>query len=79
MKNIFVRYPAGNLYSVTERKYVSLRHVELLIKCGQEIFVKDGKTRADITNKTLLSIVSKQKDIPSHVLQRLISEGASSL
>jgi polyhydroxyalkanoate synthesis regulator protein len=79
MKNTFIRYPAGNLYSTSEQKYVNLEHVATLIRCGQTVCVKDGKTRADITHKTLLRIVSKQNDIPMHVLERLISEGASSL
>lgn len=47
------RYSNRKLYDTVEKRYVTLSHVERLIRLGEDVRIEDEVTGRDITNRCL--------------------------
>ncbi len=78
------RYANRKLYDATDRRYVALEDLAVLIRDGREVQVTDNETGEDITSATLIQVIheqQKRKDVslPGAVLHELIRTPADAL
>ena len=80
MARIIKRYPSRKLYDTQESRYVSLAELAGWIREGHEIQVIDNEDGTDVTNQTLIHIISEEGRreggfLPSELLHNLIRFG----
>lgn len=82
--HLIKRYANRKLYDATDRRYVALEDLAVLIRDGREVQVTDNETGEDITSATLIQVIheqQKRKDVslPGAVLHELIRTPADAL
>lgn len=61
---VIIKYPKSKFYSLTTKKYVNLDYIGKLIDEGENVFVEDFKTKADLTGLiTLKAIVAYREGL----------------
>ena len=75
------RYDNRKLYDAGARRYVTIEDIARLITAGEDVFVQDQKSGADITSVVLAQVIldgvkERTDSIPRQVLTRLIRLGA---
>jgi polyhydroxyalkanoate synthesis repressor PhaR len=78
------RYANRKLYDTTDKKYITLDQISVLIKAGQEVSVVDNRTGEDLTSATISQILARDKkmkngDVVSSVLIQLLRKGGGTL
>jgi len=78
------RYANRKLYDASDKRYVTLDQISVLIKAGEEISVVDKKTGEDITSATVSQILARDKKVKSNdeasgVLIQLLRKGPGTL
>lgn len=76
-KRIIKKYPNRKLYDVSEKRYVSLRDLEQLIKKRGEISVIESDTQNDITNIVISEIIllkARKGKLPRNFFNGLIKK-----
>ena len=68
------RYPNRKLYDTTNSKYVTLVEIKDRMQKGEEFTCVNSKTREDITNNLLMSVLST-KSFSLETLKKLIVVG----
>lgn len=75
------RYDNRKLYDAGARRYVTIEDIARLITAGEDVFVQDQKSGADMTSVVLAQVIldgvkERTDSIPRQVLTRLIRLGA---
>ena len=78
------RYANRKLYDTTDKNYITLDQISVLIKAGQEVSVVDNRTGEDLTSATISQILALDKkikhgDVVSSVLVQLLRKGGGTL
>jgi polyhydroxyalkanoate synthesis repressor PhaR len=78
------RYANRKLYDTTDKNYITLDQISVLIKAGQEVSVVDNRTGEDLTSATISQILARDKkikngDVVSSVLVQLLRKGGGTL
>jgi polyhydroxyalkanoate synthesis repressor PhaR len=78
------RYANRKLYDTTDKKYITLTQLTVMIKEGVEIFVVDNKTGEDITASVLAKMIAHSEkeagdNLSASALMRLIRKGGDTV
>lgn len=84
MIRLIKRYGSRKLYDTEESRYVSLDEVAEWIRAGQHVRVIDNDTGDDVSNQTLIQIISHlgragRSPVPSELLHELIRRGSEAV
>ncbi len=74
------KYANRKLYDMTDKRYVSLERLSMLIKEGEEVVIEDNETGEDITGTVVSQLLAREKkgedgDTPTSILFQLLRKG----
>ena len=78
------KYANRKLYNTTEKKYISLDQLAVLIKAGEEVSIVDNRTGEDITSSIVSQLLARDKkdeeaEVPSSILIQLLRRGGGTV
>lgn len=82
--HIIKKYANRKLYDTTEKRYLTMDHLAVLIKSGEEVSIIDNETGDDLTSAIVSQLLAREdtktdKAVPSKVLMQMLRKGRGTL
>jgi polyhydroxyalkanoate synthesis repressor PhaR len=75
MPRLIRKYANRRLYDTEASRYITLEDLKALILSGEDVHVREAKTKTDVTREVLLQLVAEQEHLGAPILNETILTG----